>query len=106
MILIVDSTIKNSVSCNVFPGNMDEDSADVAPRNLTHHGQSALSLFPSTLLSSSIQLIALLDDAAVSEDGNAVYEMAYQVKSSMIQMSFFLPKSRDFTLTRERPLIK
>ncbi|XP_031777864.1 protein unc-80 homolog isoform X3 [Nasonia vitripennis] len=60
-------------------GNIDEDAGDTAPRNLAHHGQSALSLFPSTLCSAIIQIITLLDDAAVSEDGNAVYEMAYQV---------------------------
>jgi hypothetical protein len=51
----------------------------MAPRNLAHHGQSALSLFPSALCSAIIQIITLLDDAAVSEDGNAVYEIAYQV---------------------------
>ena len=63
-----------------YAGNIDEDGGDMAPRNLSHHGQSALSLFPSALCSAIIQIITLLDDAAVSEDGNAVYEMAYQVK--------------------------
>ncbi|XP_058795328.1 protein unc-80 homolog isoform X2 [Phymastichus coffea] len=59
--------------------NVDEDGADLAPRNLTHHGQSALSLFPSTLCSAIVQIITLLDDPAVGEDGTAVYDMAYQV---------------------------
>ncbi|XP_066582663.1 protein unc-80 homolog [Prorops nasuta] len=57
----------------------DEDLADTIPRNTSHHGQSALSLFPSSLCSAIIQIINLLDDAAVSDDGNAVYEIAYQV---------------------------
>ncbi|GLG97294.1 Protein unc-80 homolog [Gryllus bimaculatus] len=48
-------------------------------RNATHHIHSAHSLFPSCLCSAVIQIITLLDDAAVSPDGNAVYEVAYQV---------------------------
>ncbi|XP_046742007.1 protein unc-80 homolog isoform X8 [Diprion similis] len=61
-------------------GNVgDEDPGESVPRNTSHHGQSALSLFPSSLCSAIIQIINLLDDAAVSEDGNAVYEVAYQV---------------------------
>lgn len=63
-------------------GNVgDEDAADTIPRNMSHHGQSALSLFPSSLCSAIIQIINLLDDPAVSDDGNAVYEVAYQVSS-------------------------
>lgn len=61
-------------------GNVgDEDAGETVPRNMAHHGQSALSLFPSSLCSAIIQIINLLDDPAVSDDGNAVYEVAYQV---------------------------
>jgi len=62
-------------------GNVgDEDAADTVPRNTqSHHIQSALSLFPSSLCSAIVQIINLLDDPAVSDDGNAVYEVAYQV---------------------------
>ncbi|KAG7191052.1 hypothetical protein KM043_007098 [Ampulex compressa] len=61
-------------------GNVgDEDGGETIPRNTSHHGQSALSLFPSSLCSAIVQIINLLDDAAVSDDGNAVYEVAYQV---------------------------
>lgn len=74
-----------SIFCNIFSffnkGNVgDEDAAETVPRNTqTHHSQSALSLFPSSLCSAIVQIINLLDDPAVSEDGNAVYEVAYQV---------------------------
>lgn len=62
-------------------GNVgDEDAAETVPRNTqSHHSQSALSLFPSSLCSAIVQIINLLDDPAVSDDGNAVYEVAYQV---------------------------
>ncbi|XP_032667265.1 protein unc-80 homolog isoform X5 [Odontomachus brunneus] len=61
-------------------GNVgDEDAGETVTRNMTHHGQSALSLFPSSLCSAIVQIINLLDDPAVSDDGNAVYEVAYQV---------------------------
>jgi hypothetical protein len=46
---------------------------------MAHPIQSAHSLFPSCLCSAVIQIVNLLDDAAVSPDGNAVYEVAYQV---------------------------
>lgn len=39
----------------------------------------AQTLFPSTLCSAFLEVIALLDDHAVSLDGTAVYEVAYQV---------------------------
>ncbi|CAH2006087.1 unnamed protein product [Acanthoscelides obtectus] len=59
---------------------VDEEQADGPPRNTaTHHLHSAHSLFPSCLCSAVVQIINLLDDAAVSVDGNAVYEVAYQV---------------------------
>lgn len=60
-------------------GNMDEDGAEMPSRNLAHHGQSALSLFPSTLCAAIVPIINLLDDASVAESGTAVYETAYQV---------------------------
>ncbi|XKL60982.1 hypothetical protein PGB90_008039 [Kerria lacca] len=43
------------------------------------HGQSLPVLFPSCLCSAVVDIVTLLDDAAVSADGNSVYEIAYQV---------------------------
>ena len=57
----------------------DEEQTETQPRNTAHHIHSAHSLFPSCLCSAVIQIVNLLDDAAVSPDGNAVYEVAYQV---------------------------
>lgn len=62
-----------------YTGNAGDEEGETIPRNMLHHGQSALSLFPSSLCSAIIQIINLLDDPAVSDDGNAVYEVAYQV---------------------------
>lgn len=49
-------------------------------RAAPHFLHAAHSLFPSVLCSSVMQIVACLDDAAVSSDGCAVYEVAYQVK--------------------------
>ena len=40
----------------------------------------AQALFPSMLCTSFVEVIRLLDDHAVSLDGTAVYEVAYQVR--------------------------
>ncbi|KAJ8947309.1 hypothetical protein NQ318_004561 [Aromia moschata] len=58
---------------------VDDEQAEGQPRNTIHHLHSAHSLFPSCLCSAVVQIINLLDDAAVSADGNAVYEVSYQV---------------------------
>ncbi|XP_049820328.1 protein unc-80 homolog isoform X2 [Aethina tumida] len=58
---------------------VDDEQVEGQPRNTGHHLHSAHSLFPSCLCSAVIQIITLLDDAAVSPDGNAVYEVSYQV---------------------------
>ncbi|XP_037920959.1 protein unc-80 homolog [Hermetia illucens] len=55
-------------------GEEDADGTRIAP-----HLHAAHSLFPSVLCSSVMQIVACLDDAAVGSDGNAVYEIAYQV---------------------------
>ncbi|XP_039288610.1 protein unc-80 homolog isoform X7 [Nilaparvata lugens] len=57
----------------------DEEQVEPPQRNASHHIHSAHSLFPSCLCSAVIQIINLLDDAAVSPDGCAVYEVAYKV---------------------------
>ncbi|XP_024080721.1 protein unc-80 homolog [Cimex lectularius] len=57
----------------------DEEVIEGQSRNASHHIHSAQSLFPSCLCSAVIQIISLLDDAAVTNDGCAVYEVAYQV---------------------------
>lgn len=63
----------------------DDETLEGQTRNAGHHLHSAHSLFPSCLCSAVIQIIGLLDDAAVSPDGNAVYEVAYQVNFLIIQ---------------------
>ncbi|XP_067205239.1 protein unc-80 homolog isoform X2 [Linepithema humile] len=85
-------------------GNVaDEDAGDTIPRNMSHHGQSALSLFPSSLCSAIIQIINLLDDPAVSDDGNAVYEVAYQVTwSCLVEDSALFLRYVLERLTREK----
>lgn len=54
-----------------------EDEADMG--RIPAHLHAAHSLFPSVLCSSVMQIVACLDDAAVSSDGCAVYAVAYQV---------------------------
>ncbi|CAK1579375.1 unnamed protein product [Parnassius mnemosyne] len=57
-----------------------EPSADEEPAEgvRAHHAQVAAALFPSALCSAVAEIVALLDDAAVSRDGCSVYELAYQ----------------------------
>ncbi|XP_044582754.1 protein unc-80 homolog isoform X6 [Cotesia glomerata] len=84
-------------------GNADDEGGETQPRNTTHHGQSALSLFPSSLCSAIVQIINLLDDAAVSDDGNAVYEVAYQVIwSCLVEDSALFLRYVLERLTREK----
>lgn len=52
------------------------------------HLHAAHSLFPSVLCSSVMQIVACLDDAAVSSDGCAVYAVAYQVNDFYIIIKF------------------
>lgn len=66
----------------------DDEQSEGQQRNAGHHLHSAHSLFPSCLCSAVIQIINLLDDAAVSNDGSAVYEVAYQVNVTFF--CFFL----------------
>lgn len=49
-------------------------------RLVAHHSvQSVTVLFPSALCSAVIEIISLLNDPAVTADGNSVCEIAYQV---------------------------
>jgi hypothetical protein len=75
-----------SVISTVFFCQGDEEQTEAQPRNAAHHIHSAHSLFPSSLCSAVIQIINLLDDAAVSPDGNAVYEVAYQVLCTAVML--------------------
>ncbi|XP_060527222.1 protein unc-80 homolog isoform X3 [Cylas formicarius] len=81
----------------------DDDQAEGQPRNAGHHLHSAHSLFPSCLCSAVIQIINLLDDAAVSSEGCAVYEVAYSliwtclVEDSALFLRYVLER-----LTREK----
>ncbi|XP_072743186.1 protein unc-80 homolog isoform X2 [Anoplolepis gracilipes] len=85
-------------------GNVgDEDAGETVQRNTSHHSQSALSLFPSSLCSAIVQIINLLDDPAVSDDGNAVYEVAYQVIwSCLVEDSALFLRYVLERLTREK----
>lgn len=55
-----------------------------------HHAQVASALFPSTLCSAVVEIVALLDDAAVSRDECSVYEVAYQVNSLISNFYFII----------------
>ncbi|XP_037051116.1 protein unc-80 homolog isoform X4 [Bradysia coprophila] len=56
-----------------------EEEENDGGRTAQPHLHAAHSLFPSVLCYSVMQIVACLDDAAVSSDGCAVYEIAYQV---------------------------
>ncbi|CAG7787075.1 unnamed protein product [Allacma fusca] len=60
-------------------GNMENApiSTSLLISKSSHH--KGVTLFPSSLCSAAIYIIQLLDDPAVTLDGNAVYEVAYQV---------------------------
>ncbi|KAK4883609.1 hypothetical protein RN001_006928 [Aquatica leii] len=81
----------------------DDDPIEGQSRNAGHHQHSAHSLFPSCLCSAVTEIIGLLDDAAVSSDGNAVYQVAYEViwsclvEDSALFLRYILEK-----LTREK----
>ncbi|KAF5273419.1 hypothetical protein FQA39_LY07436 [Lamprigera yunnana] len=81
----------------------DDEPIEGQPRNAGHHQHSAHSLFPSCLCSAVTEIIALLDDAAVSPEGNAVYQVAYEViwsclvEDSALFLRYILEK-----LTREK----
>ncbi|XP_068157117.1 protein unc-80 homolog [Drosophila tropicalis] len=64
------------------PGMEHEDheiEEDIDGTRMSSHLHHAHSLFPSVLCSSVMQIVGCLDDAAIGSDGNAVYEIAYQV---------------------------
>ncbi len=61
----------------IFPVEKVSGDADRPTiKNTVHIAQS---IFPSILCTAFVDVIALLDDHAVSLDGTAVYEVAYQV---------------------------
>lgn len=60
---------------------------------ISAHLHAAHSLFPSVLCSSVMQIVACLDDAAVSSDGSAVYAVAYQVSSLSLSVSLVRTRS-------------
>lgn len=71
----------------IYVSGGDEEQGETQQRNTSHLIHSAHSLFPSCLCSAVTQIINLLDDAAVSPDGNSVYEIAYQVFQGKTQYS-------------------
>ena len=61
----------------IFPVEKVSGDADRPTiKNTVHIAQS---IFPSILCTAFVDVIGLLDDHAVSLDGTAVYEVAYQV---------------------------
>ncbi|XP_050045385.1 protein unc-80 homolog [Dermacentor andersoni] len=80
----------------------DED--QTAERLSAHPIQVAHALFPSCLCSAAVYIINLLNDAEVSSDGVAVYEVAYKViwnclvEDTALFLRHFLER-----LTREKP---
>ncbi|XP_034126697.1 protein unc-80 homolog isoform X1 [Drosophila guanche] len=56
-----------------------EDQEELDGTRMSSHLHHSHSLFPSVLCSSVMQIVGCLDDAAIGSDGNAVYEIAYQV---------------------------
>nr|CAD7443504.1 unnamed protein product [Timema bartmani] len=79
LITTIPITVQAAYEPSLYHAVGDEEQGESTQRNTSHHIHSAHSLFPSCLCSAVIQIINLLDDAAVSPDGNAVYEVAYQV---------------------------
>lgn len=76
------TTIPVSQQASHEPGMEHEDheiEEDLDGTRTSSHLHHAHSLFPSVLCSSVMQIVGCLDDAAIGSDGNAVYEVAYQV---------------------------
>lgn len=74
------TTIPISQQASHEPGMEHEDHEGEEDLDGTRiHLHHAHSLFPSVLCSSVMQIVGCLDDAAIGTDGNAVYEIAYQV---------------------------
>ena len=65
---------------------VDEEATDDEKTMSSAKGKIHLaqSLFPSTMCSVFVEVIALLDDQAVSLDGTAVYEVAYQAGTTCL----------------------
>ncbi|KAJ1528104.1 hypothetical protein ONE63_008019 [Megalurothrips usitatus] len=108
LITTIPVTVQAAYEPSLYHAVEDHEDADDEPdqlqaRNTSHLIHSAHSLFPSCLCSAVIQIISLLDDAAVSPDGNAVYEVAYQtiwnclVEDSALFLRYVLER-----LTRDR----
>ena len=76
------------------PSPADEESADHEKTTGKSAMHTAQTLFPSTMCSAFVEVIQLLDDHAVSLDGVAVYEIAYQVRDCLLllwkQFSFLV----------------
>ncbi|CAB4054728.1 UNC80 [Lepeophtheirus salmonis] len=65
----------------------DEDNNETDKTTPKSSYQIAQTLFPSTLCSAFMEIITLLEDQAVSLDGIAVYEVAYQLIWSCLRKS-------------------
>lgn len=74
---IRDQTIYNLCMLLITTSVAAEDEGEMG--RIPAHLHAAHSLFPSVLCSSVMQIVACLDDAAVSSTGVSVYSVAYQV---------------------------
>jgi len=78
--LIIDFFIFISLLYFILRIGVEVDEHENQLRVVAHHlVQSVTVLFPSALCSAVIDIITLLNDPAVTADGNSVCETAYQV---------------------------
>jgi len=78
--LIIDFFIFISLLYFILHIGVEVDEHENQLRVVAHHlVQSVTVLFPSALCSAVIDIITLLNDPAVTADGNSVCETAYQV---------------------------
>ncbi len=83
--------------------SIDEELADqeksTASKPTMHMAQT---LFPSVLCTAFVEVINLLDDHAVSLDGTAVYEVAFQVRTKRQMQCFLGSASSHLIMTASR----
>ncbi|VVC45096.1 Hypothetical protein CINCED_3A015660 [Cinara cedri] len=75
-----ESSMHHGLSDPEYEEGIEIDEHENPLRVVAHHSvQSVTVLFPSALCSAVIEIISLLNDPAVTSDGNSVCETAYQV---------------------------
>ena len=95
---------KLSYETLIFFPDDQEPAAEDKPQPAKSKLHGAQALFPSTLCTAFVEVIALLGDQAVSLDGTSVYDVAYEivwsclVEDSNLFFKYFMEK-----LTRDVP---